>query len=212
MIRIQIVQKKRSTMVYLFSKLIVWPILSLFIKKIEGLENLPDKPFILVSNHSSYIDGVLLIFLTAWYKNKQLSCFATNEKFLGPFWDALFNHFGAIRVNGSVNKALKAIKQGKCLGLFPEAGRTATGRVQKVTRAGAGVLALLSKAPVVPIGMNTYYFWNRHELIPNFKQNIKIIIGKPMQFKGKATKQATKKVTQTIMKEVKKLARISHAR
>ncbi len=195
-------------MVYPISKLILWPILSLFVKRIEGIKNLPDKPFILVSNHESYADPVLMIMAVAWYKNKQLCCFATNERFLGPFWDSLFNHFGAIRVNGSIQKALKALRRGKCMGIFPEGGRTRTGKPQKITHTGLGVLALLSKAPVVPVGISTYKFWSRHELIPNFKNNIVITIGKPMQFKGKPTK--AKQVVNTVWKEVKKLARISH--
>jgi 1-acyl-sn-glycerol-3-phosphate acyltransferase len=198
-------------MVYAISKLVFWPVLSLFIKKIEGIENLPRKPFILVSNHSSYIDGVILIFLVAWHRNLQLCSFATNQKFLGPIWNALFNHFGAIRVNGAMEKAVKALKEDKCVGIFPEGQRTYTGGVQKVTHTGLGVLALLSKAPVVPVALNTWHFWNRYETLPNFKKNIKITIGTPMSFKLKATKQNFKKVNNSVMKEVKKLARISHA-
>jgi 1-acyl-sn-glycerol-3-phosphate acyltransferase len=197
-------------MVYLVSKIVLWPILSLFIKKIEGLENIPRKPFILAANHSSYIDGVILIFLVAWHRNMQLCTFATNKKFLGTFWNALFNHFGAIRVNGAMEKGVAALKEGKSMAIFPEGQRTYTGNMQKVTHTGLGVLALLSKAPVVPVALNTWHFWNRYETLPNFKKNIKITIGKPMSFKLKAAKQNFKKVNNSVMKEVKKLARISH--
>ncbi len=195
-------------MVYLLSKLIIWPILRLFIKKIEGIENLPDKPFIIAANHGSYIDALLLMMLVAWHKNKQLCFFATKDRFTGPIWSALFDHYGAIRVNGSIEKARKALRKGKCMGLFPEGERSWTGKVQKVTHTGLGVIALLSKAPIVPIGLDTYKFWNRKQLMPNLKTNIKIIIGKPMKFKGR-TSQA-KKVIKTIMKEVSRLARISN--
>lgn len=195
-------------MVYLFSKLIIWPILRLFIKKIEGVENLPNKQFIMVANHGSYIDALLLIILVAWYKNKQLCFFATKDRFMGPIWSIVFDHFGAIRVNGSIEKARKALRQGKCLGLFPEGQRTFTGKIQKATHKGLGIIALLSKAPIVPVGLNTYKFWNRKQLLPNLKTNIKITIGKPMKFKGK-TSQA-KKVVKTVMKEVSRLARISN--
>ncbi len=198
-------------MVYPISKLVIWPILSLFIKKIEGLDNIPNKPFIMVANHSSYIDGVLLMFLVAWHKNKQLCVFATNEKFLGSFWNTLFDHFGAIRVNGSMPKALKALKQGKSMGIFPEGGRTYAHKLNPIKHTGLGVLTLLSKKPVVPVAMNTWHFWNRYQTIPNFKKNIKITIGKPMQFKGKPDKKTVRKVINTAWKEVKSLARISHS-
>jgi len=198
-------------MVYAFSKLILWPVISLFIKDIKGLENLPDKPVILVSNHSSYLDALILIMLVAWHKNRQVCTFATNEKFTGWFWNMLFNHYGAIRVNGSLKKGVRALRQGKCMGIFPEGGRTPNGKVQKVKHSGLGVLALKSKKQVVPMAMNTYNWWNTHQLIPNFKQNIKIVIGKPMTFKGKLTKPRANKITKEIMTEVKRLARISHA-
>ncbi len=199
-------------MVYPIAKHILWPFLSSFIKRIDGLENLPDKPFILAANHESYVDGALFVMAVAWYKNKQLCYFAVKDKFTGPFWDAVFNHFGAIRVDGSLPKGLKALKQGKCMGIFPEGGRTYTGRLQPVRHIGLGVLALLSKAPVVPAAVHTYDFWNRHQIVPTFEKNIVITIGEPMTFSGKPTKPAAKKVVRAVWKEVKRLARISHTR
>ncbi|MBW3016252.1 1-acyl-sn-glycerol-3-phosphate acyltransferase, partial [Candidatus Woesearchaeota archaeon] len=134
----------------------------------------------------------------------------TKEEFKGPLWSSLFEYYGAIRVNGSVKKAVKALKQGKCIGLFPEGARTKTGKTQKIQHTGAGAMALLTKAPIVPIGLYTYKFWNRHMLLPNFKQNIGITIGKPIKFKTKPTEKEIEKTTKTIWNEVKKLARTSH--
>ena len=199
-------------MVYAISKRIIWPILRLFINKIEGLENLPDKPFILVSNHSSYADGVLLIMLVAWYKNKQLRTFAVKEDFTGPIWNWLFNHFGAIRVNGSLKKGVNAIKKDKTpLCIFPEGGRTSTGKVQKVTHTGLGVLALETKAPVVPVAMNTFRWWSRHRKLPTLRRNINIIIGKPKKYRLKNTKANARKIVAKVMKEVKQRARKANA-
>ncbi len=198
-------------MVYPITKIILWPVLSLFIKKINGIENLPNKSFILVANHESYIDGAILLMAVAWHKNKQLCYFATNEKFLGPFWNTIFNHFGAIRVNGSMEKGVRAIKSGKCIGLFPEGGRTYTHELQQIKHTGLGVLALISKAPVVPAAVHSYSFWNRHQTLPSFKRNIIVNIGRPMTFKAKPTPANVKKTIKTTWNEVKRLARISHA-
>lgn len=198
-------------MVYPIMKYIAWPIFSLFIKKIEGLENLPDKPCIMVSNHQSYLDGPLLFMMVAWHKNRKVYTFATNDRFLGPFWNMLFEHYGAIRVNGSIKKAMKKIRQKKQLLLFPEGQRAHTEKMQKIEHKGMGVLALNTKVPVVPIGINTYHFWNRNQLFPSFKRNIGIVIGKPIKFKEKAAESNYLKVTKKAMKEVKKLARRAHA-
>jgi 1-acyl-sn-glycerol-3-phosphate acyltransferase len=198
-------------MVYCISKYLVWPIISLFIKKIEGIENLPDKPFILVANHESYIDGAIFMMAVAWHKNKQLCYFATNEKFTGPFWNIIFNHFGAIRVNGSLKKGIRALAEGKSMGIFPEGARTYTHEPQKIQHTGLGALTLITKAPVVPAAVHTYDFWNRYQKTPTFKKNIVVTIGKPMSFKGKPTKQNIRKTINAVWSEVRKLARISHA-
>jgi 1-acyl-sn-glycerol-3-phosphate acyltransferase len=203
--------KRGKIMVYPIAKTILWPVLTLFIKKIDGVQNIPNKPFIMVANHESYIDGVLLMMAVAWHKNKQLCFFATNEKFTGPIWNTLFNHFGAIRINGSLQKGVKAIRSGKSMGIFPEGGRTYTHKLPQIKHTGVGVLALMTKAPVVPVGIHTYGFWNRHQLLPNFKQNIIVNIGKPITFRQKPTPANVKKTIKTIWKEVRELARISHA-
>jgi long-chain acyl-CoA synthetase len=197
-------------MVYAISKHIFWPLISLFIKRIDGLENIPKPPFIIASNHQSYIDAVILLFLCAYYKNVKLYTFATDKKFTGPIWNSLFEHFGAIRVGGATEKGLEKLKQKQALAIFPEGERTYNGEIKKVTHYGLGVLAVNSKAPIIPIGIWTYNFWNRHNKFLNFKKNIQITIGKPMTFKLTCTKPNYKKATLTAMKEVKRLARISH--
>ena len=198
-------------MVYPITKWIFGLVFKLFIKRIDGLENLPNKPFILVSNHESYIDGLLCTWLIAWYKNKRLSCVITHEIFTGGFWDAVFSHYGGVRVNGSVEKLVKSYKKGNCIGIFPEGERAHNHKIKsKITHTGIGALALLTKAPVVPVGISTYNFWNRYSKLPTFKRNIIVTIGKPMKFKGKPTKQNIRKTMDSLWKEVKKLARISH--
>ena len=196
---------------YSLVKRIVWPVLKLFIKQISGLENLPNRSCVLVANHSSYIDGALLILLIAQHKNKQLCALATNKKFTGFFWNLLFFYFGAIRVNGSVKKAIIALKKGKWLLLFPEGGRTPSGKLTPVKHTGMGVISTLTQAPVVPIGLNTFHFWNKNQLVPNFKKNISIVIGKPMYFKGRLTKEKINQVKKAVWNEVKHCARMANS-
>jgi len=197
-------------MVYPISKYVFWPFIRLFVKDIRGLENLPRPPCILVCNHESYMDGFLLMMLIARHTNKKLFMFATNEKFLWFPWNILFNHYGAIRIDHSLEKGLATLSQRNYLAIFPEAGRTPTGKIQPVKHKGLGILALLSRAPIVPIGINTYDFWNKHHYFPTFKKTIKITIGKPRMFKAKLTDKNAWNIVKTVMNEVNALARISH--
>jgi 1-acyl-sn-glycerol-3-phosphate acyltransferase len=198
-------------MVFSLLKIFVWPILWLFIRKVEGIDNLPKGRFIIAANHASFIDPVLILLLVAIKRNRRVRFLATKgAKFQTFLWKRWFNYAGAIRVNGSLDKAIKAAKK-DCIGIFPEGSRTYNGKVQPVKHSGLGVLALKTNLPVVPIGTNTFWFWNRSQKCPSFKRCINVCIGKPMKFKLKPTKRNTKKVVDNVMKEVKKLARAANA-
>lgn len=123
------------------------------------------------------------------------------------FWSFILEKwFGSIRINGSVNKAMDHIKK-KCLvGIFPEAGRTRTGKLQKVTHTGLGITALISKYPVVPVGLvNSFQFWPPQKKLPSFKRILKINIGKPMIFRKKVSKKNAKIINRKVMQEIAKL-------
>ena len=198
-------------MAHPISKLILWPIFKLFVKEIKGIENLPKGPFLVAVNHASYFDPALIVMLVAKYSNRKLRTFAIKERFTGPIWNLLFKWYGAKRVNGSLKKGLKALKEGDCLAVFPEAHRTLDGKVHKSKHAGLGILALKSKVPVVPIGLNTWHFWNKYRRLPNFKRVVKVHIGKPRTFKGKPTRKRAMMIVNSVMKDVAKLAGAKYA-
>lgn len=203
---------KRGNMVFLLLKIFVWPVVWLFIKKIEGVENIPKKQFILAANHSSLIDPVILILLCAVYRNVKVRFFATKSStWTTPFWNFWFNYVDSIRVNGSVDKALDAANKGDNLGIFPEGSRTSDGRVQEVTHTGIGVLALRTGLPVVPVALNTFWFWNRYQKVPSFRRNIKVVIGKPMKFSKKYSRENAEKVVSEVMANINDLARAANA-
>ena len=197
--------------VYPISKRIAWFFLSRVIKEIKGLENIPPPPAILACNHESDIDGPLMHFFLLKHKNKKVCSIVTDERVDNFFGDFLVKHFEAARVNsGAVKKAYKALKEEKYVLIFPEGQRTFNGKIQKVSHTGLGVLAVISKAPVVPVKIRSYKFWSRHTCFPNLKNKITINIGKPKVFKGKiktgrVNKQDAKKVIEKVMRSIKAL-------
>ncbi len=200
-------------MAYLITKLIWKPLLKwIFIKQISGTENLPRKtPFLIVANHESYIDPFLVAIPVLERYDKKIR-FVAWEK-LYHDWRVFFVVlFGAIKQNGSVDKALAALKRGEIVGIFPEGGRTHTGKLQKIEHSGAGVLAVLGKVPVVPIAIEGgFEVWSWKRRFPKFKKSIEIRIGKPISVKRYYNKKLTKtqylKLTRQFMKGVGKLLR-----
>src|SRR3989344_1728004 len=195
-------------MVYPISKRIAWFVFSLFTKRLEGLENLPPPPAILVANHESDFDGLLLYFLVTKHTNQKVFPIVTDERATNWFGDWLVHYFGGARVHsGAVAKCVDALKEGKYVLIFPEGQRTWTGKIETCAATGTGVIAILSKVPVVPVKVKTYSFYSRYMRRPTWKKEIEISFGNPQTFKGKVKagrvdKSDAKKVIAKVMKSV----------
>lgn len=204
-------------MAYLIGKRVIPPIVKLFwTKEINGLQNLPKKgPFIIAANHASYMDHFMMSLLVP-YLNRKIHFLAKKEHFEGFFKRAWHTYAGAIPIDRNAgNKkalkwAIKALKEGKIIGIHPEGTRSLTGKLQKA-KTGVARLALLSKAPVVPIGLiGTFEILPKGKYIPKLKKAA-MNIGKPMHFteyyNKKINKKILREVTDTIMREIAKLCR-----
>lgn len=200
-------------MVYPVSKLFA-PIVTFPVKQIKGLENLPKgKPFILASNHTSFIDPIILaVVIIKHLKKKRIYFISAMFLFSDLLVTFLFGEFvGSIRlrkkVRGSFLKsALKQLKRGNIVGIFPEGMPNKEPDLRK-GKTGVARLVLKGKVPVIPVGIKgTLYLWSRLKWIPRPKKEVMINIGKPMYFNkyyGKDDDYRTlKKVTTTIMKNV----------
>lgn len=207
--------KKRGELMGLLKFLLV-PLLRLFVRETKGFNRIPKKgPAILVANHMSYIDGPLILYLTDWHVNRWARSIQSREYYMSNWFTRFFYGiiFKAIPVNGSVRKALEALRNNELLLLFPEGGRSADGKLQKATHTGLGVLASLSKAPVVPIGIEgSYDWWPRHRKLPTFKPKSMVVrVGKPVRYTGKPARQNHLTFQHKIMHTIARLARTTYA-
>ncbi|GAG04191.1 unnamed protein product, partial [marine sediment metagenome] len=86
----------------------VYPISKLFrlivtfpVKQVEGMENLPkDKPFVIASNHNSFIDPVILaLVITKHLKKKKIYFISAMSLFFDLLLTISFSEFiGSIRL------------------------------------------------------------------------------------------------------------------
>jgi len=162
-------------MFYLFLKIFILPIIKLiWVKNIEGLENIPKKDsFIIASNHESYFD-----FITLYTVTPRRIYFLAGEVFFRKWqWAWLVKLTKQIKVDRSaedksesVNQALNYLKNGKVIGIFPEGTRSKDGELRKAYN-GAVKLAIYAKVPIIPVGIKgTFEIMSRHDKYPKFKK------------------------------------------
>ena len=121
---------------------------------------LPPGGIIVISNHTSYADGMLLA-LVCRRLGRSLRLLATAGVFRSPVIGALARRLGFIPVDRgaataghSLDAAAQAIGAGEAVGIFPE-GRLTRDPDQWPERAKTGAvrLALRTGAPIVPVAM-----------------------------------------------------------
>src|SRR3989338_2585884 len=127
------------------------PIIGLWVKKVYGVENIPKEGgFIVSANHASYADHLILssIFLTRF--GKRIYYLAKKEHFETPFqrwWHKQVHAIPIDRETGgkeALKEAIKYLKKGCIIGVYPEGTRTLTGKLQR-GKTGAIRLALSAK-------------------------------------------------------------------
>ncbi|MBI2657804.1 1-acyl-sn-glycerol-3-phosphate acyltransferase [Candidatus Woesearchaeota archaeon] len=204
-------------MVYPIGKIIIPAIIRPWIKEISGLENVPKKgQFIVAANHASYMDHFIIMCTLVPYLDKKIHHLAKKEHFDNIFKKAWHTYAGAIpldRQKGgkeTLRWAIKALKEGKIIAIHPEGTRSMTGKLQRA-KTGVARLALISKAPVIPVGLiGTFEILPKGNLIPKAKKAT-MNIGKPMRFNEYHGKRITKKIlreaTTKIMMEIARLSK-----
>ena len=137
--------------------------------KVTGKENIPtDGALIICANHHSVFD--ILLLLTVF--KRRIIFMAKQELFKIPVMSFFLKRLNAISVDrggmpiSAVRGALKALKNGEQLGIFPEGTRYNTGDGSDA-RGGVAMFAYKCKAPIVPIHLvykRNVNFFNRYEI------------------------------------------------
>lgn len=147
----------------------------LFKFKVEGIENLPQKTnFIVVANHSSFLDPVLIGAAIP----RKIYWIALRD-FYSSFWLRwIMDMTETLPTGGASEKVVYSLMKNKNVGLFPEGTRNFDGKLKEFRR-GAALLALKSGRPIVPCAiLGAYEAFPRGVKFPKFLP-IKVKIGKP---------------------------------
>jgi 1-acyl-sn-glycerol-3-phosphate acyltransferase len=129
---------------------------------VEGTDNVPATGGVLLaSNHLSFVDSVVIPVVAP----RKVVFLAKEEYFTGSglrgrMKKAWFEGLGMVPVNredtrsalGSLDIALAVLDRGEAFGIYPEGTRSRDGRLYR-GRTGVAQLALVSGAPIVPVGL-----------------------------------------------------------
>jgi|ERR1700722_12622391 long-chain acyl-CoA synthetase len=154
--------------------------------QIRGMENLPAKgPYLLCSNHQSYIDPIILASALPWHLFRDTFALGTSEVFGRGFMRRLARWLRVVVLDPDANliPAMRAgyfgLTHGRILILYPEGERTNDGN-PRVFRKGAAILSIHSQAPIVPVAIEGFYeAWPRHEKYPKLA-HLQLVFGKPI--------------------------------
>jgi acyl-[acyl-carrier-protein]-phospholipid O-acyltransferase / long-chain-fatty-acid--[acyl-carrier-protein] ligase len=127
--------------------------------EVVGSQNMPapGAPAVVVVNHVSFLDGVLL---AAFLPGKPT--FAVHTRIAKAWWVKpflrLFDAFPVDPTNPMAAKAMvKAVREGRTLVIFPEGRITVTGALMKIFD-GPGMVADKAGAPIVPVRIDGAQF------------------------------------------------------
>jgi 1-acyl-sn-glycerol-3-phosphate acyltransferase len=171
-------------------------------------------PFIIVANHLSWSDPVLLALIFS----QHIAFMGKDELFRSPFLRYLLEYgVGAIPVHRgrfdrkALRQANEVLGERGLLGIFPEGSRSRDMQLQHGLP-GAALLALRSGVPILPVGITGTkqirgIAWLIH------RPQITINIGQPFRLPqpdGKLTSNRLASLTDFIMKQIAKLLPEDH--
>jgi 1-acyl-sn-glycerol-3-phosphate acyltransferase len=158
--------------------------------RIAGRRNMPEiGPVLLISNHQSFFDPVLVGLASRRY----LSYLARDSLFKNRYFSSIIRSLDAVKIDRQFGKdglqaTLNVLDRGKAVLVFPEGERTRDGKMEPF-KAGVSLLIKRVKAPIVPVGIaGAFHAWPRHRKIPKFSPRflaandatIALSIGKPI--------------------------------
>lgn len=124
--------------------------------EIVGRENLPEEgPLLLVANHFSFIDPVLMVRVTPWPIEFVGGFHLPNAPSIVRGLPKLWGYYPVFRGTGSryaLRAAETVLKQGGVLGIYPEGGSWVD--ILRPPRPGAAFLAARTGARLLPMGFD----------------------------------------------------------
>lgn len=176
--------------------------------RLEGAENLPDGPCIIMAKHQSTWETIGLRGLLkpeqSWVLKQELMripIFGWGLRFARSI--PIDRAAGRKAVFKVVDDGKARLAEGRYVIIFPEGTRTAPGE-RKRYGVGGAVLAERSGVAVVPIAHNAGVFWRRRG-VKKYPGTIQVKVGPPITSEGRKAAEIMRDVEEWIEAEVVKM-------
>ncbi len=171
--------------------------------KVEGRENIPDKGAIIVApNHKSYWDPPVI---GVAFHNRVIHYMAKEELFRNPIFGWIIRQFGTFPVKrgtvdrAAVRQAVRELKSGNPLGIFPEGTRIKREGLGRF-HSGMASLALMTGTPVIPVAVLGSMD------LPKKNGPLAVLIGKPIAVaKERPTDEKVAELNEKVKGEIQRL-------
>lgn len=172
--------------------------------KIIGKKNIPKEGgLIFCGNHRTYLDPPLIV-VTSPRKIRFIAKEELKGNLLFSFLIFAYNGIYVKRDSkdiGPLKEAMKALKAGECIGIFPEGTRNGIEKNDGKLKNGAAYMSLKTGAKIIPIGIKG---------TPKIFHKVTIEYGKPLDFsellKDKNARDLEDYVSEELKKEILKLS------
>ena len=167
-----------------------------------------DGAYVLAPNHASFLDPMILQFVFP----RHVTYLMDKALYELPMLRWFYRFWNVVPVPergsalGAMKGALKTIRSGGIVGIFPEGRITRDGNLQR-GQAGVGILMLKAKVPVVPVAIiGTYKVLPRGARFPR-PGRLKIVFGEPIQPMKDVTdaKAAARELADRVMADIARL-------
>ncbi|MDP6377719.1 MAG: lysophospholipid acyltransferase family protein [Pseudomonadales bacterium] len=167
---------------------------------VEGRENIPAGPVVVLCKHQSAFETLALQLLfvpQAWVLKRELLWIPIYGWGLAVMQPIAIDRGSAVKsFRQIVAQGSQRLRDGVSVVVFPEGTRTAPGERGKYLPGGA-MLAGKSGFPVVPVAHNAGWFWRRKGLL-KYPGEIKMVIGPPIHTDGLSTAEINRRAEEWI--------------
>lgn len=186
-----------------FLYVIIWPFFNLFHPvKAVGREHIPEGPAVICPNHSALSDPFFVVF--AFGLHYPMRAMAKAEVMRMPFIGWILGKAGVFGVKrgaadvGAMKQAIKFLKAGDKLLMFPEGTRVGEGESAEA-KTGAAMLAVRNGVPLLPVYVPVKKRW----FAPNA-----VVIGEPYLPQVAAGKKGTQEEYHAIANDLMERVRL----